>query len=91
MLEQRQRLQQLLIVVRTKIRAFPKSEKSCKCHWQIKKVKTSFKINPCNAGKTLLHPKNYTTLKVDQHLLDAHKSSSLKDKFYGIPLGELEG
>ena len=80
-----------MIVVRTKIRVFHKSEKSRKRRWQVKKAKTSFKTNPYNDGKTLLDPKNYTTLKVDQHLLDAHKSSSLKDKFYDIPLDELEG
>ena len=64
--------------VRTKIRLFRKSEKS------------RFKIDPLNAGKTLLDPKNYTILKVDKHFLDAHKSSSLQDKFYDILLGELE-
>ena len=78
MLEQQQGLQQLLIVVRTKIR-FCKSEKSRKRRWQIIKARNSFKINPYNGGKTLLDPKNYTTLKIDQDLLDARKSSSLQD------------
>ena len=90
-LEQRQGLRQLLIVFQTKIKAFHKSEKSRKCCRQIKKAKTSFKINPYNAGQTLFDPKNYTTLKVDAHLLDSHKSSFLQDKFYDVPLGELEG
>ena len=80
-----------MIVVITKIRVFHKSEKSRKCHWQIKKAKVNFKINPYNAGKTLLDPKTYATLRFDQHLLDARKSSSLQDKFHDIPLGELEG
>ena len=73
MLEQQQRLQQLLIVVRTKTRVSRKPEKSRKGRWQIKKAKNSFKINLNNAGKTLLDSKKYTTVKVDQILLDAHK------------------
>ena len=72
------------------MRAFHKSEKGRKCHWQIKRAKVNFKINPYNVGKTLLDPKTCATLRFDQHVLDAHKSSSLQDKFYDISLGELE-
>ena len=49
------------------------------------------KSNPYNAGKTLLHPKCYVNLKVKQEDLDQHKSSSLIDINYDVPLADLEG
>ena len=44
-----------------------------------------------NAGKTLLDPKCYVNLKVEQADLDQHKSLSLIDINYNIPLADLEG
>ena len=57
----------------------------------VKKAKNDFKSNPYNAGKTLLDPKCYVNLKVKQEDLDQHKSSSLIDINYDVPLPEVEG
>ena len=46
--------------------------------------------NPHKAGKNLLHPKCYCSLKVDQETLDQHKSFTLFDETYNIPLDNLE-
>ena len=59
--------------------------------WLIKKPKNKFKVNPYKAGKTLLDPICYCSLKVDQETLDQHKSFNIFDKNYDIPLGNLEG
>ena len=85
-------LEQLLTNVKCKIRSLRKckSEKSRKRCWLVKKTKNDFKSNPYNAGKTLLDPKCYVNLKVKQDL-DQHKSSSLIDMNYDVPLADLEG
>ena len=57
----------------------------------MKKAKNDFKSNPYNAGKTLLDLKCYVNLKVKQEDLDKHKSLSLIDINYDIPLADLEG
>ena len=57
----------------------------------MKKAKTEFEVNPYKAGKNLLDPNCYCSLKVDQGTLDQHKSFNLSDKNYDIPLGNLEG
>ena len=57
----------------------------------MKKAKDEFKVNPYKAGKNLLDPKCYCSLKADQETLDQHKSFNLFDKNYDIPLGNLEG
>ena len=64
--------------------------KKKKC-WLAKKGRNNFKANPYNAGKTLLDPKRYVNLKVEQEDLEQHKPSSLTDINYNIPLAELEG
>ena len=71
-------LEQLPTDVKNKICSLPKSEKS-RWRWLIKKARNDFKANPYNAGKTLLDPKCYVNLKVEQADLDQHKSSSLID------------
>ena len=66
-------------------------EKSHRRRWLVKKARNDFKANPYNGGKTLLDPKCYVNLKVEQPDLDQHKSSSLVDINYNIPLADLEG
>ena len=83
-------LEQLPTDVKNKICSLPKSEKS-RWRWLIKKARNDFKANPYNAGKTLLDPKCYVNLKVEQADLDQHKSSSLIDINYNIALADLEG
>ena len=89
--DQRIALQQLLTDVKNKIHFLRKPEKSRRQHWLVKKARNDFKANPYNAGKTLLDPKCYVNLKVEQADLDQHKSSSLIDINYNIPLADLEG
>ena len=74
-----------------KICSLRKSEKSCRRCWLVKKARNDFKANLYNAGKTLLNPKCYVNLKVEQEDLDQHKSSSLVDINYNAPLADLEG
>ena len=62
-------LEQLPTDVKNKICSLPKSEKS-RWRWLIKKARNDFKANPYNAGKTLLDPKCYVNLKVEQADLD---------------------
>ena len=89
--DQRITLEQLLTDVKNKIRSLRKTEKSRRRGWLVKKARNDFKANPYNAGKTLLDPKCYVNLKVEQADLDQHKSSSLIDINYNIPLADLEG
>ena len=84
-------LEQLLTDVKNKICSLQKSKKSRRQRWLVKKARNDFKANPYNAGKTLLDPKCYVNLKVDEEDLDQHKSSSLIDINYNIPLADLEG
>ena len=56
----------------------------------MKKAKNEFKVNPYKAGKNLLDPKCYCSLKVDQETLGQCKSINLFDKNYDTPLGNLE-
>ena len=86
--DQRTTLEQLLANVKYKIRSLRKSEKSRKRRWLVKKAKNDFKSNPYNAGKTLLDPKCYANFKVKQEDLDQHKSSSLIDINYDVPLAK---
>ena len=55
------------------------------------KAKNKFKSNPYKAGKCLLDPKCFVSLKVNQANLDQLKASYLNDKSYAVPLDELEG
>ena len=89
--EQNAALTQLLINVKCKIQSLRKAEKTHKRRWLIKRCKNEFNANPYKAGKSLLDPKCYCSLKVDQEVLDQHKSSNLFDNNYDIPLGNLEG
>ena len=84
-------MEQLLADFKYKIRSLRKSEKSRKRCWLVKKAKNDFKSNPYNAGKTLLDPKCYINLKVEQEDLNQHKSSSLIDINYYLPLADVEG
>ena len=88
--DQRTALEQLLTNVKYEIRSLRKSEKSRKRRWLVKKAKNDFKSNPYNAGKTLLDPKCYVNFKVKQEDLDQHKSSSLIDINYDVPLAVLQ-
>ena len=65
-------------------------EKSRKWRWLVKKAKNGFKSKPYNAGKTLPDPKCYVNLRVEQEDLDQHKSSSLININYNVPLADLE-
>ena len=57
----------------------------------MKKAKNKFKVNHYKAGRILLDPKCYCSLKVDQETLDQCKSFNLFDTNYDTPLGNLEG
>ena len=89
--EQKIALDHLLLLVRSKIRSLRKAEKSRKRHWLLKKARNDFKHNPYMAGKSLLDPKCFVSLKIYQANLDQHKASSLNHQSYDVPLGELEG
>ena len=89
--EQNAVLTQLLINVKCKILSLRKAEKTRKHRWLIKKAKNEFNVNLYKARKKLLDPKCCCSLKVDQEVLDQHKSSNLFDNNYDIPLGNLEG
>ena len=89
--EQNAALTQLLINVKCKIWSLREAEKTRKRRWLIKRVKNEFSVNHYEAGKNLLDPKCYCSLKVDQEVLDQHKPSNLFDNNYDIPLGNLEG
>ena len=67
------------------------TDKSCRRCFLVKKATNDFKANPYDAGKTLLDRKCYVNLKVEQEDLDQHKSLSLIDINYNIPLADLEG
>ena len=84
LLDQRIALKQLLTDVKNKTRSLCRSEKSRRRRWLVKKTRNDFKANPYNAGRTLLYPKCYVNLKVEQEDLDQHKSSSLIDINYNI-------
>ena len=87
----RKQLTRLLINIRSKIWSLRKAEKTRKRRWLVKRAKNEFNVNPYKAGKNLLDPKCYCSLKVDQETLDQHKSSNLIENNYDIPLGNLEG
>ena len=89
--EQQATLTHLPLNVKCRIRSLRKAEKTPKHRWFMKKTTNEFKVNPYKAGKNLLDPKCYCSLKVDQKTLDQHKSFNLFDKNYDIPLGNLEG
>ena len=90
-LVQKAALEQLLSQVKSKIKLLRRAENGRKKSWKFKKAQAAFKCNPYRAGKSLLDPKCSTTLKVEQSVLDSHKSSSVSDKFFDIPLRALEG
>ena len=75
----------------SKIRSLPEAEKIRKRRWLVKRAKNEFNVNPYKAGKNVLDPKCYCSLKVEQETLDQHKSSNLIDNNYSIPLDNLEG
>ena len=89
--EQKSALTQLLLNIRSKIPSLRKAEKTRICCSLVKRAKNQFNANPYKAGKNLLDPKCYCSLKVDQETLDQHKFSNLIDNNYNIPLGNLEG
>ena len=89
--EQKAALTQLLLNIRSQIWSLCKTEKTRKRHWLVKRANNEFNANPYKAGKNLLDPKCYCSLKVDQETLDQHKSSNLIENNYDIPLGNLEG
>ena len=82
--EQKISLDHLLLHVRSKIRSLCKAEKSCKRHWLLKKAHNDSKRNPYKAGKSLLDPKCFVSLKVDQANFDQHKAFSLNDQSYNL-------
>ena len=90
-LVQKAALEQLLSQVKRKIKLLRRAEKGRKKRWKFKKAQAAFRSNPYRAGKSLLDPKCSTILQVEQFVLDSHKSSSVSDKFFEIPLRALEG
>ena len=56
-----------------------------------KKSEEKFIKNPYQAGKELLDSKSDAKLAVDQLTSDKFKSASVEDKFYDVPLNQLEG
>ena len=86
--EQKAALTQLLINVSSKIQSLRKAEKTHKRRWLVKRAKHEFNVNPYKAGKNLLGPKCYCSLKVDQETLDQRKSSNLIHNSYNIPVGK---
>ena len=91
-LVQKAALEQLLSQVKSKIKLLRRAENGRKKSWKFKKAQAAFRSNPYRAGKSLLDPKcSSTTLQVEQSVLDSHKSSSVSDKFFDIPLCALEG
>ena len=90
-LVQKAALEQLLSQVKSKIKLLRRAENGRKKRWKFKKAQAAFRSNPYRAGKSLLDPKCSTTLQVEQSVLDSHKSSSVSDKFFDIPLCALEG
>ena len=84
-------LEQLLPDVKNRFRSLRKSKKRRRRRWLLKNARNDFKSNPYNAGKTLLDPKCYSNLKVEQVDLDQHKSLSLSDIDYNVPFADLEG
>ena len=89
--EQKAAPTQLLINVRSKTWSLRKAEKTRKRRWLVKRAKNEFNANPYKAGKNLLDPKCYCSLKVDQETFDQHKSSNLIGNNYDILQGNLEG
>ena len=89
--EQKIALDHLLLHVKSKIRSLRKAEKSCKRRSLLKKVRNDFKRNPYKASKSLLDPKCFVSLKVDQTNLDQHRAFSFNDQSYDVPSGELQG
>ena len=89
--EQQIALQHLLTHVKSKIHSLYNSEKSRRWRWLRKKARNDLKANPYNAGKTLLDPKCCVNLKEEQADPGQHKSLSLIDINYNIPLTDLEG
>ena len=83
-------LEQLLSDIKNKICSLSKSKKSCRRCRLVKKAKIDFRSEPF-PGKTLLDQKCYVNLKVEQADLDQHKSSSIIDINYNVPLADLEG
>ena len=79
-------LEQLLVQARCKIKSMRSAERSRKNRWNFKRGQLAFK-----AGKSLLDPKCKATLRVNKETLDHHKSSTVSDQFYDIPLDDLEG
>ena len=89
--EQEAALTHLLIDVKCRIWSLHKAEVTYKQLLLMKKAKSEFKVNPYKAGKNRLDPKCHCIAKLVQETVDQHKSFSLFDKNYDIPLGNLEG
>ena len=75
--DQQATLTHLLTNVKCRIRSLRKGEKTRKSRWLMKNSKNEFKVNPYKAGKNLLDPECYCSLKVNQETLDQHKSFNL--------------
>ena len=75
--QQRIALDHLLLHVRSKIRSLHKAEKSRKRRCLLKKAHKDFKCYPYKASKSLLDPKYFVSLKVDQANLDQHNASTI--------------
>ena len=59
--------------------------------WKFKRAQLAFQKNPYKAGTALLDPQCKAALRVDETTLDHHKRSSVCDKLYDVPLGDLDG
>ena len=89
--EKKKALDHLLLHIRSRIRSLRKTDKCRKRRWLLKKTRNVSKHNPYKAGKSLLDPKCFVYLKVDQTTLDHYKAFSLNDQSYNVPLCQLDG
>ena len=77
--------------MRLRLRSLRKGEHKRKFRWKKKQCDSLFKKNPYLAGKKVLDPKCHAKLSIDLEFMDLHKSSSVKDLFYNVPLPPLDG
>ena len=89
--EERDGFALLLSDVRLKLRKVRKAEKKARNKHLHSKAAKAFRQNPLKAGKEILDPVFNQRLTVEKEVLNSHREKTMKDPFFGIPLGDLEG
>ena len=84
-------LSDVLQSVMKRLRSIRKGEAKRKQRWKNKQAHKAFSKNPYVAGKNVLDPQCKARLTVDKVSLDKHKSSTLLDLLYNVPLPPLDG